>query len=61
MKDMVEKQDGFKETLDMLMQSINGFPTTFNKLENYAEAAQAVTDINARLAESVNDMKMYNN
>lgn len=58
MKDMVEKQEGFKETLDMLMQSINGFPTTFNKLENYNDAAQAVTDINARLAESMEDMKI---
>ena len=44
----------------MLKNSIDGFSTNFNKLEDYKDAADAVESINARLAFSLEEMKKYN-
>jgi hypothetical protein len=61
MKEMESEQEGFKDTLELLKNSIDGFANNFNKLENYKEAAEAVESINARLIFCNEEMKKYNN
>lgn len=60
MKEMESEQEGFKDTLELLKNSIDGFSNNFNKLEDYKLAADAVKSINDRLATCEDEMKKYN-
>jgi hypothetical protein len=60
MKEMESEQEGFKDTLELLKNSIDGFSQNFKRLEDYKDAADAVESINARLVFCEEEMKKYN-
>jgi hypothetical protein len=60
MKEMESEQEGFKDTLELLKNSIDGFANNFKSLDDYKLAAEAVESINARLQFCDEEMKKYN-
>jgi len=58
-KEMEEEQQEFEESLTSLQTTVDGF-ASYDNLDKYLENAEAVESINARLQESIEKARMYN-
>jgi len=58
-KEMEEEQQEFEESLTSLHTTVDGF-ASYDNLDKYLENAEAVESINARLQESIEKARMYN-
>lgn len=59
-KEMEAEQEQFKSTLELLKGNVDTFGGNFDKLDQYADAAEAVEFINQRLATCLEESKKFN-